>query len=123
MPLSLIVLAESSFADRIPSDITQIVTFVYVEREKPTRLCEDANLDRPTFLCSTGTAFFVGVPDSTNPETHYTYLVTAKHVLYDEKTNSLYPRIITRLNKRGGGFLRGEFPLVTEGKEKTVYLQ
>ena len=130
IPLSLIVLAENVFADRIPSDIKQIVTFVYVEVEKPkdkdklARLsghCEETGLDTSILVCPTGTAFFVGVLDSTNPELSYTYLVAAKHVLYDEKTKSFIPRIFTRLNKRGGGILRGEIPLVTDGKEKTIY--
>jgi hypothetical protein len=128
--LSLVVLSNNSFAERIPSNVKEVVTFLYVEREKPqdkrllqelSRLCEDANLDRPAFLCPAGTGFFVGVPDSTNPAISYVYLVTAKHVLFDSKTNSLYPRIVTRLNKRGGSILRGNIPLVAQGTDKTVY--
>ena len=128
--LSLIVLSNNSLAELIPSNVKEIVTFIYVETEKPqdrqllqglSRLCEDANLDRPTFLCPAGTGFFVGVPDSTNPAVSYVYLVTAKHVLFDSKTNSLHPRIVTRLNKRDGSILRGEIPLVAQGTDRTVY--
>jgi len=129
--LSLIILSDNSFAERIPSNVKEIVTFIYVEREKPqdkqlsqelSRLCEEANLERPTFLCPAGTGFFVGVPDSTNPAVSYVYLVTAKHVLFDSKTNSLYPRIVTRLNKRGGSILRGTITLAAQGTNKTVYI-
>jgi len=121
IPLSLIVLAENVLAERIPSDIKQIVTFIYGEKKESVGLCEEVHLDKAAFFCASGTGFFVGVPDSTNPEFSYTYLVTAKHVLYDEKTNSLYPSIVTHLNKRGGGVLRGQIPLVTDGKDKTIY--
>jgi hypothetical protein len=128
--LFLTGLTQNSFADRIPSNIKQIVTFVYVEQEKPkdkatgdrlSGLCQDTKLESSIFLCATGTAFFVGVPDSTNPDQHYVYLVTAKHVLFDGETHSLHQRIVTRLNKRGGGVLRGSIPLVSEGEHKTVY--
>jgi hypothetical protein len=128
--LSLVVFSNNSFAQHIPSNVKEIVTFIYTEMQKPqdkqllerlSRLCEDVNLERPVFPCPAGTGFFVGVPDSTNPAVSYVYLVTAKHVLFDSKANSLYPKIITRLNKRGGSVLRGEIPLVAQGSDRTVY--
>jgi hypothetical protein len=128
--LSLASTAENVLAERIPSDIKQIVTFVYVEQEKPkdkavsdrlSGVCENVNVGRPAFLCANGTAFFVGIPHPTNPDVFYVYLVTAKHVLYDQRTGSLYPMIVTRLNKRDGGVLRETIPLVIEGRQKNVY--
>lgn len=128
--LLLVFISNNSFAERIPSDIKQIVTFIYIETERPqdkqllerlSHLCEDTNLGRPVILCPAGTGFFVGVPDSANQADSYVYLVTAKHVLFDSKTNLLYPKIVTRLNKRGGSILKGEIPLVAHGTDRTVY--
>lgn len=48
-----------------------------------------------------GTWFFVGVKNQKNPDMLFTYLVSAKHVFYDEYGN-IHNKILVRLNKTDG---------------------
>src|SRR5262249_31893957 len=120
--LSLVVVVENTFGERIPSDIKQIVTSIYVQSEMSFGSCETVKLDKPNLFCVNGTGFFVGGSDAANPEQNYVYLVTTKHVLYNEETKLIHPSIVTRVNKRDGGlYLLGPIPLITDGREKTVF--
>ena len=81
----------------IPSQVKDIVTFVFVRRNQ-------------TDLTPNGTAFFVGVKSEQDPKRLFGYLVTAKHVLQD-RSESYYPSVFIRLNNRSGGSNMIELPL------------
>lgn len=59
-------------------------------------------------------------PEKRIPETRCSLHKKLNLLLYD-KNGKLYPRIVTRVNKRDGGVLRGPIPLISDGSEKTVY--
>ena len=62
--LSLASTAENVLAERIPSDIKQIVTFVYVEQEKP----KDKALSDRLRALTRGTGTRIGPPGACGPK-------------------------------------------------------
>lgn len=76
-------------ATTIPSQVKEIVTFIFVRDSKGE-------------LVPNGTGFFVGVKSEDDPERMHSYLVTVKHVLQD-KSGNYHPLVFIRLNKKTGG--------------------
>lgn len=83
---------------KIPEDIKNIVSFVYVQNEKGE-------------IIPNGTAFFVGIPLAKDPSKMFMYIVTARHVIEDSNRRQ-YSRIWLRLNKKRGDpeLVRVDFP-------------
>lgn len=81
--LIFVLLGSSVLAMKIPEDVKKAVTFIFVK---------SGDEYRPV-----GTGFFVGMKKQ-GSEDLYIYLVTAKHVLFDEN-GSLYGSIYIRINK------------------------
>lgn len=70
------------------TEAKKCTTFIFLEKEQGK-------------LIPNGTGFFVGVKNEENTNVYNVYLVTAKHVLRDEKGN-YFPSIVIRLNKLDG---------------------
>lgn len=94
----------------IPPEVKSVVAFLFIPGKQPTE------------FTPYGTAFFVGVKDSKNPERNFAYLVTAKHVLQDSDHKSWLPNIFLRLNTKNGGSEIVEIPVSPSGTNKTVFL-
>jgi hypothetical protein len=69
------------------TEIKKCTTFIFIEKEGKA--------------VPNGTGFFVGVKDTEKPDSYKVYLVTAKHVLKDEK-GEYFSVIYIRLNKLDG---------------------
>lgn len=93
----------------IPPDVKQSVVFIYVNGPDSK-------------LLPNGTGFFVAVPDATNPDRGFGYLVTAGHVLRQNATGPLYPHVFIRLNRNPSGTELVQLPLKDSGDHPTVYL-
>jgi hypothetical protein len=98
-----------AMAMHVPSDIKDLVVFVYVK--------DTAGNARPA-----GTAFFVGVPVEGNPERSFVYIVTAKHVLTRGDGGPFLQEVYVRLDKRDGGTDLVAVPLTTSGNKRTVFV-
>ncbi|MBM4064642.1 MAG: trypsin-like peptidase domain-containing protein [Planctomycetes bacterium] len=85
-------------ATTIPQEIKDTVTFIFIKNDSGQ-------------VIPNGTGFFVGIKDENDPNISYIYLVTAKHVLLDDKTNSLFNSVYVRLNKKTGDAQMFEIPL------------
>lgn len=88
--ISLILFGGTVTAVRIPSNVRDCVTFIFVKDEKGK--AKEA-----------GTGFFVGVKLEENPERMAVYLVTAKHMLMSKEPCRYYNSIVLRMNKKAGG--------------------
>jgi len=88
----------------IPEEIKKIVSFIFVRNAGGQ-------------LVPNGTGFFVGVPSDKDPNRSYVYLVTAKHVLQDQR-GQWFPEVAVRLNKLDGG---AEFVRLDLRPKKQVY--
>ncbi len=87
-------------AAAVPPVVKDVVTFVFLKGDKDTYL-------------PLGTAFFVGIEEE-KPHRGFGYLVTAKHVLHDERQQR-HPSVYIRLHRKAGDAEIIEIPLV--GKE------
>jgi hypothetical protein len=87
--LLAVQLSTDAAGTTIPANVKDSVSFVFVRDSKG----KEAPL---------GTAFFVVVKHAKDPAIGHFYLVTAKHVLQDDK-KQYWPLIFIRLNKRAGG--------------------
>lgn len=116
MLLAFALLSSSTLAvsQTIPKEIKKIVTFIFLS-DAAGNLRRDPKTGNPVPY---GTGFFIGVK-SDDGKGIYGYLVTAKHVLKDEKGFDL-ARVFLRLNKLQGD---AEFiPLdLNPNGQKTVY--
>lgn len=74
----------------IPQDVKRAVTFIFVPDE----------FDQPK---ANGTGFFTAVKNEDDPNLVNVYLVTAKHVLTNKKTNSRFKHVWVRINKKCAG--------------------
>lgn len=95
-------------ASPIPSETKSVVAFIFIANEAGK-------------LIPNGTAFFVGVRDSSNPKSFSVNMVTAKHVLYKPKTTDFLDKIFVRLNKKEGGSQISAIPLIAEGKKGNIF--
>jgi hypothetical protein len=97
------------FAQPIPAEVKSTVAFIYV-------------VDNKGQPVPNGTGFFVGVKDTSRPDTYSVYLVTAKHVLQLEDRKTFFKTIYVRLNRNVGDaeFLRLDLNLA--GKSKNVFV-
>lgn len=96
--LLVVVYGGNIGARNVPEEVKDVVTFIFVKNDKGE-------------IVPNGTGFFVSVKNESNPETQNIYLVTAKHVLMNEKTGSLFSSIFIRLNKKTGDSETFEIPL------------
>jgi hypothetical protein len=94
----------------VPPEVKTVVAFVFAPGPKAGQL-------RPW-----GTSFFVGVRDPNDEKRTFPYLVTAKHVLQTEGRQSWLSKIFLRLNTHKGDAEIVEIPIVTSGKNRTVFL-
>jgi hypothetical protein len=92
----LLVLSSIATAQTIQPEIKKVVTFIF-PADPQGELLRDPKTHDPVPY---GTGFFVGV-QSDDKKLTYSYLVTAKHVLKDEKGND-FARIYLRLNTLKG---------------------
>jgi hypothetical protein len=98
-------------AGTIPDEIKKTVAFVFVKGGDGK-------------LVPNGTAFFVGVPNETDPQQSFVYLVTARHVLRQDPRNlnsPLFPSIFLRLDRKGSGTETVELPLREQSLRRTVF--
>jgi hypothetical protein len=84
-----VLMEKTSVAAPIPQDVKRAVTFIFSPNKSGQPMAN-------------GTGFFVGVTNEYDPNLVNPYLVTAKHVLTEKKTNSFFPHIWIRINKRSG---------------------
>jgi hypothetical protein len=75
---------------RIPESIKQAVTVLY--RPDP----------KDGLLIPEGTGFLIRYPSQARPDGTYSLMVTARHVVTDDRGN-LHPGLRIRVNRRGGG--------------------
>lgn len=75
----------------VPDEIRKCVVFLYYDDMNGVRR-------------AAGTAFFVGLERPHDSESHWVYLVTAKHVLDGIRANSENGIAFVRCNLRAGGF-------------------
>jgi hypothetical protein len=97
-----------------PPDIAKAVTFIFLADDKGApRIQNDAPI-------ANGTGFFVIVENESGAG-FYGYLVTAKHVLKDEK-GEYFKRVFVRINdrKEGSGFIA--IDLVASGAQQNVFI-
>ncbi len=85
-------------ATTIPQQVKDAVTFIFIK--------SDSGKPIPN-----GTGFFVAIKNENAPNILNVYLVTAKHILLDKKTNSLFNSVYIRLNKKTGDSEVYEVPL------------
>jgi len=108
-----IILACSSsflFSQSILREYTQAVVYL---------LQREGNQNKPA-----GTGFLVSIPAVRNAGDtigHFSYLVTAKHVIQNQ-SRELQPSIIVRINLQKGGTEDVEVPLTISGKNRSLYL-
>jgi hypothetical protein len=86
----------------IPVELTKIVVDVYVANGQGKPI-------------ENGTGFFAVVKDVAKPDNAFGYLVTAKHVLQDDK-DKYYAKVYVKLNKIKGGTELVQLQLSQNGK-------
>lgn len=94
----------------IPPDIKKVVTFIFLADDQG-QLKIDSNTHSPIPY---GTGFFVGIKDAAGNGL-YGYIVTAKHVLKDQK-GAFFDRIYLRINKLSGDAQYVPFDLNRNGQ-------
>jgi len=102
-----LIAGERAIAAPIPPEIKSVVVFIFTEKEGK--------------LIPNGTAFFVGVKNSSEPTTFSVYLITAKHVLHKPDTTDFLDKVYVRINKREGGSEVFPIPIRVKGGKKTVF--
>lgn len=103
----LISIVTFSKAQPIPNEVKSTIVFIYAP-------------DSTGKLQPYGTGFFVGVRIPEDTTRYAVYLVTAKHVLQDVKSNYL-PAVFVRLNKKNGDVETLRLDIVIEGKNKNIF--
>jgi hypothetical protein len=97
-----------------PPDVAKTVTFIFLADDKGNPRIQN---DSPV---ANGTGFFVILENENGPG-GYGYLVTAKHVLKDEK-GDYFKRVFIRINdkKQGSGLI--PIDLVSTGEKQNVFI-
>jgi len=91
----------------IPSEVKSAVAFIFVEKDaKPI---------------PNGTAFFLGVKNTSKPDVSAGYLITAKHVICKPKSTDFLDKVFVRLNKKDGDSEFAGVPIVPQGPKRTVF--
>ena len=104
--IALVLVASSTNAQSI-DDVKKCITFIYLPNSKGE-------------LEPKGTAFFIGIDDTLQDLT-YVYVVTAKHVLWDEVKKAFVPDAWLRLNKNEGDAAFVRIPMRTSGVNRNIY--
>jgi hypothetical protein len=97
------------FCQPIPTEIKLMVAYIYMPD----------NTGRPI---PNGTAFFVGVKDTSKPDRFAVYIVTAKHVLQLDDRRTFFHDILIRVNKRAGDAEFLHLELHPTGAAKNVFV-
>lgn len=79
------------FSQAIPSEFKKTVVFIFIR-------------DGNDSIVPNGTGFFVSKPFPSDSTMSFIYLVTAKHVIQDSKTNKFFNEIYIRINKKKSNF-------------------
>src|ERR1700680_4908481 len=108
------VSGEFSTAQTVPSEIKKVVTFIF-PADPQGNLLRDPKTNNPIPY---GTGFFVAVKNDTG-KGMYGYLVTAKHVLKDPKSND-FARVYLRLDTLKGDAQFVPLDLI-QGGHRVVY--
>lgn len=93
----------------IPPEVKKVVAFIFIPSEDGK-------------LVPNGTGFFIGVKIPDKPETFAVYLVTVKHVLQKPNSDSFFPAVFFRLNRKEGEAEMIHFPLIKEGLKKNIFM-
>ena len=75
------------YSQAIPSEFNKTVVFIFIR-------------DGNDSIVPNGTGFFVSKPFPNDSSRSFIYLVTAKHVIQDVKTNKFFNEIYIRINKK-----------------------
>jgi Trypsin-like peptidase domain len=116
LAFALLVLAPigGTMATPPPPEIAKTVTFIFLADTNGVLLV------RNNAPVANGTGFFVLVENENGPG-GYGYLVTAKHVLRDEKGN-YFPRVFVRINDKKGGSQFVSVDLVSSGEHQNLFV-
>lgn len=106
----LLLHGSTTVAETIPPEFKKAVTFIFLADSGG-----NLKLDAQGHPAAYGTGFFVSVQGE-DGKGQYGYLVTAKHVLHDEKGGDLQ-RVFVRLNTKDGGFTFVPVDLYQGGKK------
>jgi len=79
------------YSQAIPSEFNKTVVFIFIR-------------DGNDSIVPNGTGFFVSKPFPNDSTKNFVYLVTAKHVIQDSKTNKFFNEIYIRINKKRSNF-------------------
>jgi len=102
-------------ASPVPTDLAKTVVFIFLADEIGNpRINADTNA-----AVANGTGFFVLVENENGPGGHC-YLVTAKHVLQNEKANTL-SRVFLRVNTKEKGSEYAALDLILDGAMQNVF--
>lgn len=109
LTILMLFTTKAVMANVIPDDVKKVVSFIFIRNERGE-------------IVPNGTGFFVSIKEE-GFHGLFGYLVTAKHVLIDEKTQNFFSSIIVRLNKaNNSGTQSFEIPLI-EGKNFFVHTE
>jgi hypothetical protein len=113
--LALALVAVPAFAMPAPPEVAKTIVFIFLADDQGNvRLANDGITPWVN-----GTGFFVSVPNENGPGI-YGYLVTAKHVLQDERGN-YYKQIIVRINDKSKGAPLLRLDLHPSGQDRNVF--
>ena len=101
----LLLVAVSSLAGSVPTEIKKTVAFVYFTND-------------PTNSLPDGTGFFVSVAHT---NLQFGYFVTAKHVLRPPPRNEWLASVYIRINRLDGASEKVFIPLAVDGASKNVF--
>ncbi|MEH2472989.1 hypothetical protein V1281_005821 [Nitrobacteraceae bacterium AZCC 2161] len=109
-----LIVSEMCFAGAAPKDVAKTVTFIFLADENGNPKIDNG------IPVANGTGFLVIVENENGPG-GYGYLVTAKHVLKNEK-GEYFKRVYVRLNDKhaGSGFI--EMNLTSSGPDQNIYV-
>jgi hypothetical protein len=98
-----------------PREIAKVVSFIFLSNDRgEPRIDPNTNAPIPN-----GTGFFVLVENENGPGV-YGYLVTAKHVLLDER-GQFFRRVFVRVNSKENGSVLIAADLIANGQTQNIY--
>src|ERR1035437_2519697 len=104
----LFALGGAAMGMPIPREVKDCVVFVYVRDAKGK-------------VVPNGTGFLVAVPDVTNKDRAFGYLVTASHVLRPKAGAAPYSEVFARLHRHEGGTALVRILLTPSGDTPSVF--
>jgi V8-like Glu-specific endopeptidase len=104
----LLLLGFKTFSQEIPKEFKKPIVYISIK---------DENGD----IKPSGTAFFIQVPFPNDSNRVFIYLVTAKHIIVNRKTNKLINNIIVKINTKEGQSVSEPLALFESGQSQNVY--